>query len=134
MNDAQFDLWTRRRIGVAAGGFAATLLGMAGIEVAATAKDTHKNRKKRRKRCKKLGRLCTPGKRKCCGDLYCRTTTLNLVVDTFCCRLEGEPCTEEHHCCGDLCCSPSGVCSSICFSDRARKANFGSVDPADMWQ
>jgi hypothetical protein len=127
MDDARFDAWTRRRFGLAAGGLAATALGLAGMENAQT-------RKKRKKRCRKLGAGCTSGgKRRCCGTLRCDRISFEDSPRTRCCRAEDQPCADHHDCCENLCCQPSGVCGAQCLiSDRERKANFGSVDPADM--
>jgi hypothetical protein len=130
MDEARFDAWTRRRFGLAAGGFAASLLSLAETEDAQT-------KKNRKKRCKKLGQTCkaktkTKG-RKCCGDLSCDVTDPS-NAKTRCCRKLDEPCTDHEDCCGASCCQPSGQCGFPCFSDRALKANFGSVDPADMLQ
>jgi hypothetical protein len=127
MDGSEFDAWTRRRFGLAAGGALAVL---AGLDTTTGAK------KKRKKRCKRLGAGCKPGgKRKCCGQLRCRTTAANLGVHTFCCKTEGTSCNPDDpfQCCDGLCCAGiPAVCSSLCPSDRAIKTNFGSVDPADM--
>jgi hypothetical protein len=129
MDGPQFDAWTRRRFGLAAGSLLAGLLCAVRIEDAAAGK-------KRRKRCRKLGRSCKPGgKRKCCGQLRCRATAANSGTHTTCCKTEGKPCNPDDpfQCCGNTCCAGSPpVCSSICPSDRALKTNFGSVDAADM--
>jgi hypothetical protein len=129
MDDTHFDAWTRRRFGLTAGGFAATVLGLAGIEDAQTAK-----KKKRKKRCKKLGDGCKPGsKRKCCGTLKCDQISFEPSSKTRCCRKVDHPCNDSLDCCDGLCCQPSGLCGAQCLiSDRNRKANFGSVDPTDM--
>ncbi|MCA9877764.1 MAG: hypothetical protein KC442_08280, partial [Thermomicrobiales bacterium] len=66
MDDKQFDQWTRRRFGLAAGGAAATALGLLGAiglsDHDADARKNHnknKNRKgnkrKRKDKCRKLG-------------------------------------------------------------------------------
>jgi hypothetical protein len=127
VDDHRFDAWTRRRFGLAAGGLAATVLGFAGIEDAQT-------RKKRKKRCKKLGASCkTGGKRRCCGTLKCDQISFEPSTKTRCCRKKDQPCADNHDCCADLCCQLSGTCGPACLiSDRNLKANFGSVDPADM--
>jgi Chaperone of endosialidase len=126
MDDTRFDAWTRRRFGFAAGGLAAAVLGLAGSEDAQT-------KKKNKKRCKKLGAGCKPGgKRKCCGTLRCDQISFEPSPKTRCCRKEGDPCGDHLHCCDNLCCQDSGLCGTFCLSDRNRKANFGSVDPADM--
>jgi hypothetical protein len=127
MEDDRFDAWTRRRFGLAAGGFAASVLGLAGIEDAQT-------KKKRKKRCRKLGASCkSGGKRRCCGKLKCDRIHFEPSPKTRCCRKKDQPCNDHLDCCANLCCSTSGQCSDSCqVSDRNLKANFGSVDPADM--
>ena len=123
MDGPRFDAWTRRRFGLATGLGLAVLIGAAapfGIDA-----------KRKKKRCKRLGDTCTSGgKRKCCHDLRCDHVGLDSIIQTFCCHTEGKSCSKETDCCtglgcsGDLCRPPT--------SDRALKANFGSVDPADM--
>ena len=127
MDDTRFDAWTRRRFGLAAGGLAATVLGLAGIEDAQT-------RKKRKKRCKRLGASCkSGGKRTCCGTLRCDRISFEPSPKTRCCRKKDQPCVDNHDCCAGLCCQLSGTCGPACLmSDRNLKTNFGSVDPADM--
>jgi hypothetical protein len=50
-----------------------------------------------------------------------------------CCKRQGKPCTSDPNCCtGLLCCGSPQVCSEVCLSDRNLKANFATVDPADM--
>jgi hypothetical protein len=133
MDGPGFDLWTRRRFGQAAGGVAASVLALPGFTDSEASK---KKRKRRRKRCKKLHDPCrVGGKRKCCGALRCRTSSLNAGIHTFCCKTEGKPCENESDCCDPfLCCGAPGdeVCSQACPSDRDIKTNVGSIDPADM--
>ena len=134
MDGPEFDAWTRRRIGLAAGG---ALAALAGFRESNASKNKQK-RKRRKKRCKRLGDACRQGsKRKCCGQLRCRTTSLNAGIHTFCCKTEGKSCADQSECCDPLlCCGPfdEAVCSQQCVSDRAVKTNFGSVDPVDMLQ
>lgn len=123
MGASRFAAWTRRRFGLAVGGTAASLLGLAGLgEVAA------KKRHKKKKRCHKAGRGCKRG-HDCCGSLRCAKA--GIPGSLRCCRDEGGACSTINDCCGELACSPDGTCV-IPSSDRAVKANFGSVDPADM--
>ncbi len=131
MDASRFDAWTRRRFGRAVGGLATIVVGGTTLtDVAA--------KKKRRKRCKRLFARCTPGgKRKCCNRLKCRVPydiQDGSSSETHCCRLEGESCSVNNDCCYPSFCSshpePGGEC--VVNSDRALKANFGSVDPADM--
>jgi hypothetical protein len=137
MPEAPFDAWTRRRFGLATGGGIAALLGLAATEIAGA----KKNGKKRKKRCRKLGTFCKPGsKRTCCGKLKCNRESSVNPAKTVCCKAEGKSCSPlptEPECCGELsCCGLPGneICSPICFSDRALKTNFATVDPGDMLQ
>jgi hypothetical protein len=128
MDAFQFDAWTRRRFGLAIGS-AAALLGLAAIDHA-EAKKRHK--RKHKKKCKKLGDTCTQGgKRKCCKGTRCDLVGLDSILQTFCCHDEGASCSVETQCCTGSTCF-EGTCQTPMPSDRALKANFGSVDPADM--
>lgn len=117
----EFDAWTRRRFGLAAGGALAALVGLATTDA-------------KTKRCKKLGARCKRnGKRTCCGQLRCDATGFAGQRPTVCCRRQGKLCGDERDCCDGLgCCGSPLVCSTQCLSDRDAKAGFGSVDPADM--
>jgi hypothetical protein len=127
MDEPRFDAWTRRRVHRVAAGFLSAALTVIGVGESAA-------QKRRRKRCRKLGKTCKPGskKKRCCGDLRCDVLDIDPSAQTRCCKRVEQPCADNLDCCGGLCCGPSGVCEEICFSDRALKANFGSVDPADM--
>ena len=131
MDAPRFDAWTRRRFGFATGGALALLSGMA-----PGTSGKNKKRKKRKKRCKKLGQSCsTGGKRRCCSGFQCDATGFDLQLPAVCCLSAGNRCNSPRDCCAGLgCCGVIGaeVCSETCFSDRNAKANFGSVDPADM--
>jgi hypothetical protein len=87
MNDTRFDAWTRRRVGVTAGGAAASLLGL--TRLPSTAK----------KRCKRLGKPCVPGGRRCCNGRTCGGPP----ESRFCCKQGGEPCEKNRHCCNLAC-------------------------------
>ena len=127
MQKSPFDIWTRRRFGLATGGGLAALLGLGAGEVEA-------KKTKKRKRCRKLGRTCKPeGKRTCCGKLQCDATGFGGELPRVCCKRKGKPCADERDCCSGLaCCGSPAVCSPTCLSDRTLKANAASVDPADM--
>jgi len=128
MDGPRFAAWTRRRFGLVAGSLAAALGLARDGDIAA--------KKKRKKRCKKLGVGFQHGSRrkKCCGDLLCLTTEASLGAKTFCCKAEGTSCTSDVDCCEELGlgCAPDGFCREVGISDRSAKANFGSVDPVDM--
>jgi hypothetical protein len=127
MDGSQFDVWTRRRFGLAAGGLSASLVGFIGLD-SAEAKKKHK--KKKKKKCKKLGETCTPDGTACCdclacgassgsaGDVCCQpggaACTLaaqndccsGQCVGDFCfCKSNGNPCSEDSQCCSFNCAS-----------------------------
>jgi hypothetical protein len=123
MDGPEFDAWTRRRVGLAAGGSLAALVGLAATDA------------RKKKRCKKLGARCKRhGKRQCCGKLRCDFHSGNAGIQTFCCKPEGASCEQVTDCCAPFQCN---LVTNTCVeqlppSDRAIKSNFGSVDPADM--
>jgi hypothetical protein len=155
MDGPRFDTWTRRRFGLASGGALAAVLAPA-VSSDADA------RKKKKKRCRKLLQSCEPqGKANaCCRGLGC--DPVSGETGLHCCLGRQERCSSPAECCGgvscgltegltgDRCCGPVGAfcsvdadcCSGLgcnteasecqAISDRDRKANFGSVDPADM--
>lgn len=125
MDGLRFDAWTRRHLYLATGGALASLVTLGSLPEA----EAKKRRKK--KRCRKLGATCTPGaKRKCCKNLRCDNVGLDSILQTFCCHDEGQSCIEETDCCQGLGCL--GETCQQSPSDRNLKANFGSVDAADM--
>jgi hypothetical protein len=124
MDGSQFDRWTRRRFGLAAGGILATLFG-------ATTPRAEARKTRRKKRCAKLGYACrSDSKRKCCKGLTCDLADLDSGAVTVCCRSEGRSCQTPEDCCRDFVC-PNGLCE-LPSSDHALKANFATVDPTDM--
>lgn len=129
MDGSYFDAWTRRRIGMVAGGVFAGALGL--IE---RVDGAAKKRKNKKRRCRKLGKTCQKSdKQKCCGSLKCDTISFEPSTQTRCCKTIDQPCSDNLDCCNGLCCGTAGVCQELCLiSDRAVKANFGSVDPTDM--
>lgn len=119
MDAERFDAWTRRRVGRALGGALGALVGLTTSSEIDAAKRT---------RCRKVGRGCK-SKKQCCGKLKC--AELQDSGRRLCCRKAGGACDKREDCCGFLSCDTDGVCRAI-VSDRALKANVGSVDPADM--
>ena len=104
------------------------LLARLGLAEGASAR-----KKCKKKRCRKLGQTCVVGgKRACCAGRTCDAVGGDGDPQTFCCLENGAPCQQNRDCCAP------GVCSTtekICLglvSDRNAKANFGTVDPADM--
>lgn len=105
------------------------LLVRLGLAEDTTARKKHRRRKKW---CRKLGATCTVGgKRRCCAGRPC-----GAVADdpqTLCCQGENAPCQEDRDCCVPRACDPTQkTCSLLMISDRNAKANFGTIDPADM--
>jgi hypothetical protein len=51
---------------------------------------------------------------------------------TFCCQELNSPCQQDSDCCAPgFCDATEKICGGV-ISDRTAKANFGTVDPADM--
>jgi hypothetical protein len=92
-----------------------------------------KRRRRKKKRCRKLGQTCTiGGKRKCCKGRTCATVEESGDAQTYCCVEAAMPCKQDRDCCALSTCDPIQKTCTGLISDRAAKANFGSVDPADM--
>jgi hypothetical protein len=128
MDGSQFEAWTRRHLGIAAGGLGAALLDITADD--GVAKKKHH---KKKKRCKKLGDTCTVGgKRKCCTGTRCDLVGTDSITQTFCCHDIGGSCTVDTECCQGLTCSEATCKEFVIISDHALKSSFGSVDPADM--
>ena len=100
MPSLRFAAWTRRRFGLAAGVGVAALLGLGQLPGAAA-------KKKKKPRCKKLGKACQPtGKKKrCCKPLACSDTSAR---DNVCCKPRQATCVAGTECCGpDIICDDS---------------------------
>lgn len=113
MDGAGFDLWTRRRFGLAAGVLGASTLDAFGLAERAAGK----KKRKRKKRCKRHLEPCQlGGKRKCCGDLRCDVPSGTMASQTACCKTLGKPCSTRSDCCADLCCEgeAGSVCQILC--------------------
>jgi hypothetical protein len=103
MDGLRFDTWARRRFGLVAASLVTAALG--GLPRRATlARGKHK---KPKKRCVKLGAVCTPGGRKCCKFVTCNATE----GGPRCCREHHEACTVGTDCCSGNC--DGGICSEI---------------------
>ena len=122
MDALRFDAWTRRRVGLAAGGVIASLLAPL------SPREGMARKKNEEKRCTRVGRRCRRI-RDCCGSLACEP--IDGVSGQRCCRQQFANCSREADCCGFLFCRPDGKCD-LPDSDRALKTNFASVDPADI--
>lgn len=94
MNGGSFDAWSRRRVGMVAGGLAASLLGIVPSEDTAA-----KKKRKKKKRCKKLRESCNPEGRTCCNDRTCGGPP----EARFCCQQGGESCDGNGDCCNQTC-------------------------------
>lgn len=159
MDGAEFDAWTRRRLGLAAGGLATSLAALTATGSVAARKGKKKKEKKKAQ-CRNLLQTCAPEGQdnRCCSGLNCDLATG--VNGLRCCLGRQHRCDVSGQCCGDLpcdtideldgkrCCGDAGAfCTSnedCCFgalcasgacsfvSDRALKDTFGSIDPADM--
>jgi hypothetical protein len=119
MDGSRFDAWTRRRFGLTAGGFAASLFALTAIDAEAKKKDK-KKKKKKKKRCKGLTETCTPGgTRKCCDKRRCGRA-LTSTEPNRCCETGGVACSAAT---ATQCCT--GICdetSNLCFCKGAGQA------------
>jgi hypothetical protein len=106
MDGSQFDVWTRRGFGAAAGGLAGSLLALSALPVAEA-----KKKKKKKKRCGKLGDPCNDGSKTCCCGFTCPSAAITLPPRS-CCRAVGFPAKSPNECCSTL--SELGHC--ICKS------------------
>jgi hypothetical protein len=127
MEGSQFDVWTRRRFGLAAGGLSASLLAVTGVEA------KKKRKKKKKKKCIKLGQECDPDGKACCDCLACGPI-FDGLVENVCCRPGSTPCSIANaaeccsgQCVGDFCfCKSNGnpcsvdtqCCSFNCLSNQ----------------
>jgi hypothetical protein len=89
MDGSRFDAWTRRQIGLVAGGLAATLLSVVDLRNSVEAKKL---------KCRKLKAPCQPkGKRTCCGKK--RVCDIREGTDsTSCCKKLGASCVPGECC------------------------------------
>ena len=98
MNSPRFASWTRRRIGLAVAGFMASLGGLTNADPAGA-------RKKKKKRCTRLGKACIPEGRRCCHGRTCGGPP----EARFCCEQGGEACSGNGDCCNLQCID--GLCA-----------------------
>lgn len=132
MDDLQFDAWTRRRFGIAAGGIAAAFLGLTTID-SANAKNKRKRKKKKCKKSeKRCGKKCVKGT--CCpgkscgedcecgrtveGRGFCFAKVLNICAQCTSsaeCE-EGSQCVQIDPPCGEV----TAVCKPPCGFDPSR--------------
>jgi hypothetical protein len=113
--------WSRRRLGLLAGGLTASLLGLKGPLTSVSAK---KGKKRERRApqtqgatcptppvetCAPVRGKCVPGQSRCCDALFCLGLPSEeldpTIEDFFCCRDEGEPCSSGT----DECCRLLGL-------------------------
>lgn len=113
MDGARFDSWTRRRFGVAAGGAAASLVGLVGRLQTDAKKDNKNNKNKDKKKCRKLGQSCNQSNKnkKCCNNKQLCAQISGQGSGTFCCKQRNDSCSDNADCCGNNKCS-SGKCST----------------------
>ena len=110
MGRLQFDAWTRRQVGGAAGGAAASLLGLIGVGDAEAKKNTKNNKKKK---CRNLGQSCdqTQKNKSCCKSNQLCAQVSGQGSGTFCCSQRNANCSDNADCCGSDTCR-GGTCSS----------------------
>lgn len=110
MDGSQFDTWTRRRFGLAAGGAAlASILGIANLPEA----EAKKRKKKKKKKCRKLGETCDINRKneQCCNNEQDCGQVQGLGNSNFCCKPHNSSCSFNEDCCGNRRCR-SGSCQN----------------------
>ncbi|MGH2616577.1 MAG: hypothetical protein ACRDJC_15155, partial [Thermomicrobiales bacterium] len=119
MTNSRFDIWTRRRFGLAMGGIVASALS---LPLGGGAK-ARKKKKKRKKRCLRVNQPCRDGskKKRCCKNLRCDEAKIISPTGLGCCRHFQARCESEIECCssfkcqnvvglpGNRCCTPLGT-------------------------
>jgi hypothetical protein len=116
MDGTRFDVWTRRRFGLATGGALASLLGLSMLDDAEAKKNKHHknkhNNKNKKKKCRKLGQSCdiTNKNKKCCNSKQLCAQVQRLGSGNFCCNQRGDSCSNNDDCCGTDKCS-NGKCA-----------------------
>jgi hypothetical protein len=105
MDSVRFDAWTRRRVGLATGGWAVSI-----ISAIAPSSLIARKKHKKKKRCKKVTRSCKTGKhkRRCCHGLRC--AKVEGAAGRLCCRPLQAACGASSECCSDFFC---GVVSEL---------------------
>jgi hypothetical protein len=113
VDSSRFDIWTRRRFGIAAGGLAAVIAGLvAANDVDAKRKNKSKKKRRRRKRCRKLLRSCTPGGKPCCRENACEPIDFE-NGGFLCCKPFGKSCSDGEECCSGVCLTPENICQGL---------------------
>lgn len=110
MDGKQFDTWTRRRVGLMAGGLVASLFALDGITIADAKKNNNKNDKKQ---CRKLGQTCDEAKKskQCCNKNQLCAQISGQGSNTFCCSQRDDKCSDNSDCCGNNKCN-NGRCTT----------------------
>ena len=99
MDSVRFDLWTRRRVGLATGGLATCIISA----IAPGGLNARKKHKKKT-RCRKVTQSCKTGKhqRRCCPGLRC--DQVEELAGRHCCRPLQAACGDTRECCHDIFC------------------------------
>mgnify|MGYP000141384706 CR=1 FL=1 len=90
MDGTQFDAWTRRRFGLAAGGIGASLLGVAALDEAEAKRSGKKKRRRKRKRRKKGPHVCA-GRNSCETQATCHRASSEVQCFCFVTAQTGKP-------------------------------------------
>ena len=133
MDGSQFDAWTRRGFGAAAGGLAGSLLTLSALPGAEAAKKKGKGKKKK-KRCGKLNDVCNSGKKKCCCGYECQQA-LNNNGGNHCCRAAGFPASSAQDCCNNKLELGHCVCKTLgqpCSTSQPEQCCSGSCNTSGM--
>jgi hypothetical protein len=115
VDGAQFDAWTRRRVGLLAGGLAAFLLRLPDAGAAA------RNGRRKKPKCRPLRFACQDKKRRqrCCPGLFC--AAVEGLSGDRCCHAYRRPCRDDSECCGAAQCELiTGLDGDRCCGDEGQ--------------
>lgn len=118
MDGSRFDAWTRRRFGVAMAGALALLFGLEASQEAdarrkrRAVRQRKRKRRKRKRKCEKPRTRCNPqnDKQLCCPGHACQIVPE--LGGHRCCHMRFDPCRDNADCCGNLLCTPAGLCDT----------------------
>jgi hypothetical protein len=114
MDGSTFDRWTRRRVGLLAGGVVAALLRLSALDALAA----RKRRKKKKKRhgksagatCKATDEICTGPEECCSGACANLPSSETAVCRRETCVMASEDCLTHGDCCAGGCSDNLKVC------------------------
>jgi hypothetical protein len=115
MDGPRFDAWTRRRVGLLAGGLTASLLRLPAADLVGA----RRRKRKKKAACRPLRFTCKDKKRRqrCCPGLFC--AEVEGLSGDRCCQPYRTPCRDDSECCGVAECEViNGLDGDRCCGDE----------------